>query len=112
MACLLFHVILQSPVDGLGFHAGLPIRETGKGGRMALTLYSGSCDSQLVDVYAQHLLQILRKTGWGTKTRQNHTERNIRYQENTDYALQMEVGLGQPQLPINWFMRPHEVMNY
>jgi hypothetical protein len=37
VACLLVHVMLQSPpgrqkVDGLGDHAGLPIREREKGG--------------------------------------------------------------------------------
>ena len=53
MACLLVHVMLQSPpgrqkVDGLGDHAGLPIRETGKGGEEP-DVVQRSCDSQHVD---------------------------------------------------------------
>jgi hypothetical protein len=62
--------MLQSPpvrqkVDGLGDHAGLPIRETGKGGKN-LTLYSGHVTHNTST--QQHLLKILGTT-WGAKVR-------------------------------------------
>ena len=73
-------------MDGLGDHAGLPIRETGKGGKN-LTLYSGHVTHNTST--HQHLLKILGTT-WGAKIRRKIRSKYTIF-EIMDFALHMEV---------------------